>query len=63
MEIKPNQNSVEMMLQLTENTFKRQLGQNISGVNQAVTSIVRAVQRKADKDEITKLIAKRYVKI
>jgi hypothetical protein len=56
---KPSVGAVEKMIELTDSTFKRLLGQNITGVNTAVLQVVKAVQRKADKEEITKLIARR----
>lgn len=59
MEGKPTVQTVEKMMELTDTTFRRVLGQNITGVNQAVLQVVKAVQRKADKDEITRMIAKR----
>lgn len=47
------------MVDLAEKTFKRQLGQNVAGINSAVVQVVKAVQRKADKDEIIRIITKR----
>jgi hypothetical protein len=46
---KPTLQSVEKMVELTDSTFRRVLGQNITGVNQAVLQVVKAVQTKADK--------------
>eukprot|EP01035_Chromulina_nebulosa_P020919 gene20919-27115_t len=56
---KSDKSNVERMIELTETTFKRQLGQNVAGLHSSVVQIVRAVEAKTDRQQVAELIADR----
>jgi len=41
--------------------MKRLVGENVTGLKQAVADVVAAIQRKANKDEVAALIASKCV--
>ena len=57
MEERPDKDTLNKMIAITESTFKRQLGENVVGIKQAVGQVVKAVQQKASKDEVAGIIA------
>lgn len=56
---KPSVDSMEQMIKIIELTFKRQLGENVVGLKVTVGQVIKAVQQKASKEEVLKLVAKR----
>lgn len=63
MEDRPDKETLEKMMELTEATFKRHLGENVVGVKQAVGQVVKAVQQKASREEVAGLIANRLTEM
>jgi hypothetical protein len=62
-DVKPSEDKVDNMMKLIENTFKRQLGENVVGLKLTVAQILRAVQSKAGKSEVMTMVTQRYVLI
>ena len=58
-DVKPSSETVENMVKLIENTFKRRLGENVVGLKLTVGQVLRAVQQKANKDEVMAIITNR----
>lgn len=57
---KPSIDAMAEMIRLIEHTFKRQLGENVVGLKVTVGQIIKAIQNKANKDEVMKLVASRF---
>ena len=57
---KPSVDSMSEMIRLIEHTFKRQLGENVVGLKVTVGQVIKAIQNKASKEEVMRLVAARF---
>jgi len=53
---KPSEEKLTSMVEIIKETFKRQLGENVVGLKMSVNQVLKAVEKKAGREEVLNLI-------